>query len=261
MNHYHANLAQTAVLCNLNVTMTLFSDQILLINKPKGWTSFDVVKKTKGILKVKKIGHAGTLDPLATGLLVLAVGKKTKEIPKIQEMEKEYRATICIGATTPTLDLETTPAILHDTSFITSEEINKMVHDHFIGEIEQTPPQFSAVKINGKRAYDLARSGKTAEIKPKKITIHSFQVENPRLIQTKEVNPEYRGEVKELRIFDAIITCSKGTYVRSIANDLAKYFNTQGMLLSLERTRIGDYNLGQAETLDSLVKQMDFLHL
>lgn len=241
--------------------MTIFLDQILLINKPKDWTSFDVVKKVKGMLKVKKIGHAGTLDPLATGLLVLALGKKTKDIEKIQALEKEYHATFCIGATTPSLDLETTPSITSDTAHITQDVLESTIQTFFVGEIEQTPPQYSAVKVEGKRAYELARAGKKADIKPKKITIFAFDINNVRTIDASELNPQHTKDQTRLTVFDARIICSKGTYVRTLADDVAQKFGTRGMLLDLVRTRIGTYKLDKADSLESLQKQLDLIHL
>ncbi len=206
--------------------------QVLLINKPLTWTSTDVVRKLKGILKVKKIGHAGTLDPLATGLLIICTGKKTKTIPFIQEEEKEYTGTFYLGATTPSFDKETEHDSTFDISCITPEQIINIV-EKLKGPQMQTPPMFSAVKVNGKRAYTIARKGETVELKSKQIEIKEFEI--------------VRIELPEI---DFRIVCTKGTYIRSIARDLGLLLNNGAYLIKLCRTRIGQYVLTESSEIE-----------
>ena len=206
--------------------------QVLLINKPLTWTSTDVVRKLKGILKVKKIGHAGTLDPLATGLLIICTGKKTKTIPFIQEEEKEYTGTFYLGATTPSFDKETEHDSTFDISCITTEQIINIV-EKLKGPQMQTPPMFSAVKVNGKRAYTIARKGETVELKSKQIEIKEFEI--------------VRIELPEI---DFRIVCTKGTYIRSIARDLGLLLNNGAYLIKLCRTRIGQYVLTESSEIE-----------
>jgi tRNA pseudouridine55 synthase len=219
------------------------SGQIILINKPYRWTSFDVVRKIKHALiqksktknKKLKVGHAGTLDPLATGLLILCSEKMTKKIPEIQGAEKEYEGSFFIGATTPSHDLETEVSIRFDISHITDE----MIYDAvvcFKGEQMQTPPSHSAVKVSGKRAYELARQGKAFTIEPRKILIKEFEI--------KAINMPY----VHFRII-----CSKGTYIRALADDFGKKLNSGAHLSSLCRTRIGNYLLKDALDPDSFL--------
>lgn len=207
---------------------------ILLFDKPLTWTSFDLVKKTKFALKIKKIGHAGTLDPLATGLLILCTGKFTKRIEEIQAQEKEYTGHFTLGHTTPSFDLETEFDSTAPTDHITPEMIAAAAKS-FEGEIDQVPPIYSAVKINGQRAYTLARQGKEAEIKPKQITIKQFDI------------TQIEGNQVWFRV-----VCSKGTYIRSLARDLGDKLGCGAYLSKLVRTRIGDYRLEDAMGLDQL---------
>jgi tRNA pseudouridine55 synthase len=208
--------------------------EILLINKPLTWTSFDVVKKVRNTLRVKKIGHAGTLDPLASGLLILCTGKFTKRIDEIQAQEKEYTGTITLGQTTPSYDLETPVSESRDISHLTEEDI-KAAAASFVGTIDQIPPIYSAVMVDGKRAYDLARKGKEAELKPRSITIKAFDITN------------IEGAVISFKV-----VCSKGTYIRSLAHDLGQKLGCGAHLSSLERTRIGEYRLEDALTIDDI---------
>jgi tRNA pseudouridine55 synthase len=226
-------------------------DNIFLINKPLGWTSFDAVKKVRNILfKHKspilsgegkgaklKVGHAGTLDPLATGLLIICSGKMTKKISEIQSQEKEYTGTFVLGATTPSYDMETEINATFDFSHVTE----KMIHDAtkpFTGKILQTAPLHSAKKIDGKRAYHFARKGKEVEMKPSEIFIHSFEITEIRM-------PE----------IDFKVVCSKGTYIRSLANDFGKALRSGAYLASLCRTRIGNYLLENALTPDEFAEK------
>jgi len=207
---------------------------IILVNKPYTWTSFQVVNKLKYHIKHKygvkkfKIGHAGTLDPLATGLLIICIGKFTKRIEEFQAKEKEYTGVFRLGATTPCFDLEKPIDNEYPYIHITDDDILRVANS-FIGEIDQTPPLFSAVKVEGKRAYELARENKEVELKSKKIIISEFEVKN---INLPDV--EFR------------IVCSKGTYIRSIARDFGLALNSGAHLIELERTRIGEFKLEDA---------------
>jgi tRNA pseudouridine55 synthase len=207
---------------------------VLLLDKPLTWTSFDVVRKVKNALRVKKIGHAGTLDPLATGLLILCTGKKTKEIEQIQAQEKEYTGTIRLGETTPSFDLETAVDHARPYAHLTAEQIQTATQQ-FVGRIEQTPPLFSAVKIDGKRAYELARQGQEAEIKSKTVDIKAFEL-------TRIALPD----------IDFRVVCSKGTYIRSLARDLGEALGSGGHLIRLVRTRIGEYQLADAISIATI---------
>ncbi|MBD1397598.1 tRNA pseudouridine(55) synthase TruB [Pontibacter sp. JH31] len=208
--------------------------EVLLLDKPLTWTSFDVVKKVRNTLRVKKIGHAGTLDPLASGLLILCTGKFTKRIDEIQAQEKEYTGTITLGQTTPSYDLETPVSETRDTSHLTEEDI-KTAANSFVGTIEQIPPIYSAVMVDGKRAYDLARKGKEAELKSRTITIKAFDI------------TQIEGAVVSFKVI-----CTKGTYIRSLAHDLGQKLGCGAHLSSLVRTRIGDYKLEDALTIEDI---------
>ncbi len=199
--------------------------EILLIDKPYGWTSFQAVKKVKWLLKAKKVGHAGTLDPLATGLLILCTEKKTKEIESIQAQEKEYTGTITVGATTPSYDMETEPNEHFPFDHINQELIDKTL-PQFIGDITQIPPLFSAIKVDGKRAYTLARQGSDHELKSRIIHIREFEIT--------------RLELPEI---DFRVSCSKGTYIRSLAFDFGKALGSGAYLSALRRTKIGNYSV------------------
>lgn len=209
--------------------------EILLINKPLDWTSFDVVKKVRNTIRVKKVGHAGTLDPLATGLLILCTGKFTKRIDEIQGQEKEYTGIIRLGETTPSYDRETEVTETKDISHLTEDEI-KAAAQTFVGTIDQIPPIYSAVQIDGKRAYDLARKGKDVELKSRSVTIQAFDI-------TSINGPEVTFKV----------ICSKGTYIRSLAHDLGQKLGVGGHLSKLERSRIGEYKLEDALTIEDII--------
>lgn len=218
--------------------------RLILINKPINWTSFQVVKKIRFLIKKRyklkkiKVGHAGTLDPLATGLLILCTGKLTKKIADIQAENKKYRGTITLGGSTPSYDLETEINTNYQTSHIT-ENLIFNASNSFIGEINQKPPIFSALKKNGERMYEKARRGEKVVIKSRKVKIHEFNITS---INNLTVNFE--------------ITCSKGTYIRSIANDFGVKLNTGGYLSSLKRISIGDYNLSESTTIEDFEKQL-----
>jgi tRNA pseudouridine55 synthase len=213
----------------------LLNGQTLLIDKPLTWSSFQAVNKLKYSLKNKyglpkkfKIGHAGTLDPLATGLLIVCTGKSTKTISDIQGQEKEYTGTITIGATTPSYDLETAVDATFPTEHITDALIQETTLQ-FLGEIDQKPPIFSAIKKDGKRLYEHARAGEEVEIKSRKVSMHEFEI-------TRIALPE----------IDFRIKCSKGTYIRSIAYDFGLALQSGGHLTALRRTKIGDYSVENA---------------
>ena len=209
--------------------------EILLLDKPLTWTSFDVVRKVKNALRIAKIGHAGTLDPLATGLLILCTGKKTKQIDLIQAQEKEYTGTFRLGQTTPSFDQETAVDAERPYAHLSAAEVAAAAA-RFLGFIEQTPPLFSAVKVDGQRAYELARQGATqAAVKSKTVEIKAFEL-------TRLALPDV----------DFRIVCSKGTYIRSLARDLGQALGCGAHLTRLVRTRIGDYRLADALTLEAV---------
>lgn len=216
----------------------LANDNILNIFKPKGWSSFDVVRKVRNVTRIRKIGHAGTLDPFATGVLLLALGKACKQITTLQDLSKEYVGEIELGLVTDTLD--PTGEITQTNSFAdVTEKAIQALKKEFTGEIEQVPPAFSAIKINGVRAYQLARKGKPVELKSRKVHIHSFEILKI-----------------DLPIIKIKIECSKGTYIRSLARDVGEKLGTGGILRSLERTRIGDYLVEDSLTIDELIQQV-----
>jgi tRNA pseudouridine55 synthase len=218
---------QTADLSDVN-----FSEgEIILIDKPSGPTSFQVVNKIKKITGEKKIGHSGTLDPLASGLMIICTGKKTKAMDNFINLDKTYSGIIRLGYKSESMDLET------DLIEVTLPEnlIEKKIlqaSEKFLGEIEQTPPMYSAVKIKGKKLYNLARKGKSIERKPRKVFVRSFEIE--------------KFELPDIHF---IITCSKGTYIRVIANDFGKELNTGGVLVKLRREKIGDFQVENALTV------------
>lgn len=209
--------------------------EVLLIDKPLHWTSFDVVKKLRYQLKVKKIGHAGTLDPLATGLLILCTGKMTKSIEQYQAQEKEYEGTLVLGKTTPSIDLETEFDSEVSIDHITPGKVEE-IKTQFLGELDQIPPMHSAVKVKGQRVYKSARQGKTIELKPRKIIIHSLEFTSIQL-------PEVHFKVE----------CSKGTYIRSLVRDVGSALGAGAYLQGLRRTRIGNFHVNQAYTLEKFL--------
>lgn len=216
--------------------MELVTDRVLLIKKPLRWTSFDVVHKLRYKLGIRKIGHAGTLDPLATGLLIICTGNMTKQIEQYQGMEKEYTGKFIIGQTTPSHDLETEVSPPIDFSHLSESEI-KSATSPLIGNIQQVPPIHSAIKVDGKRSYKLARKGKEAELKPREVTVSEFEITNVLL-------PEVSFR----------ITCSKGTYIRSLARDFGNILGVGAYLSELCRTRIGIFKLEDALTINEVEK-------
>ena len=205
--------------------------KVILIDKPLHWTSFDVVRKLRSLIQIKKIGHAGTLDPLATGLLIVCTGKFTKKINEYMAQEKEYTGSITLGAVTPTYDLESEPEQPKDFSFITEEMLQKAT-EQFVGDIQQLPPMFSAIKKDGVALYELARRGEAVELKPRSINIKSFEIVSV-----------------DLPVVQFKVTCSTGTYIRSLANDYGKALGCGGYLSSLCRTRIGEFKNEAADTM------------
>jgi tRNA pseudouridine55 synthase len=210
---------------------------VLLIDKPLDWTSFDVVRKIRNTLKIKKVGHAGTLDPLATGLLIVCTGKFTKKINEYMAQEKEYTGTITLGAVTPTYDLESEPQDFKSLDEITEEMIREITRQ-FTGEILQTPPIHSAIKQKGKPVYLLARKGVEVVLEPRKITIHDFQI----------------TEIK-MPVVSFKVVCTTGTYIRSLANDFGNALGCGGYLSKLRRTRIGNFKVEDAITMEEFVSQ------
>ncbi len=214
------------------------SGEILLFDKPLNWTSFQVVNKVRWLIRknchIKKIkvGHAGTLDPLATGLLIICTGKFTKRIPELQGQVKEYTGTINLGATTPSFDLETEIDKTYPTDHITEELLNKTA-DKFLGKIQQTPPVFSALKKDGKRLYEYAREGKEIEVKSREVEISEFEIDASNF-------PEIAFRV----------VCSKGTYIRSLAHEFGEALNSGAYLSELRRTAIGDYSVKDAMDIE-----------
>ncbi|TAE30857.1 MAG: tRNA pseudouridine(55) synthase TruB [Cytophagales bacterium] len=215
---------------------------LILIDKPLEWTSFDVVNKIRRACKFKKIGHAGTLDPLATGLLILCSGKKTKEIDQYQAQEKEYTGTLVLGRTTPSVDLETEFDAEFDTAGITPEQVQEVVKQ-LTGEIQQIPPIYSAVRVNGERLYEKARRGETTEIKSRVVTVSEFELD------TSRVGTEPFPEISFR------IVCSKGTYIRSLVRDLGLLLNNGAYMSSLRRTRIGQYRIDEAYTVEGFINR------
>ncbi|MCZ6520819.1 MAG: tRNA pseudouridine(55) synthase TruB, partial [Bacteroidetes bacterium] len=207
----------------LKKTYNFEKGEVLLIDKPLNWTSFDVVKNIRNALGIRKIGHAGTLDPLATGLLILCTGKKTKEVNSFQEMEKEYEGKMVIGKTTPSVDLETAIDHEYDISHIREEEIYRVVND-FIGFIDQVPPVYSAIKVNGERVYKKARKGQSVELSPRKVNVLHFEITEVKL-------PELCFKVR----------CSKGTYIRSLVRDYGEKLGVGAYMSQLRRTAIGEF--------------------
>jgi tRNA pseudouridine55 synthase len=220
---------------------------LLLFNKPLYWTSFDLVKRVRGVILKKmniksiKVGHAGTLDPLATGLMIVCTGSFTKRIEQFQNLNKEYEAEIMLGASTPSHDLETQIDRQFDISHI-SETLLKDLLKTLTGTFEQKPPSFSAKFINGKRAYELARKGKEVELKPNLVSIYSLDMIG------------YSRPILKIKI-----KCSKGTYIRALARDIGIKLNAGAHLTALTRTCIGDYTLEKAMTLDDFEKLLKFM--
>jgi tRNA pseudouridine55 synthase len=211
--------------------------RVLLINKPIEWTSFDAVRKIRNTIRIKKVGHAGTLDPLATGLLIICTGKFTKKINEYMAKEKEYTGTFTLGAITPTYDLESQPIDFKPTEGITPEMIRDATN-RFTGPILQVPPAHSAIKLEGKRVYELARQGKEVKLEPRPVTITEFEITGI-----------------EMPVVSFRVVCSTGTYIRSLANDFGNALGCGAYLSSLCRTRIGEHKLEQAMSIEEFISQ------
>lgn len=220
------------------------SGQVLLIDKPLNWTSFQVVNKLRWEIRqafnIKKIkvGHAGTLDPLATGLLVICTGKMTKQIDTFQGQIKEYTGTITLGGTTPSFDLESEINETFPTNHISPNLIHETTNQ-FIGDIQQFPPIFSALKKDGKRLYEFARAGENVEVKSRQIHISEFEITN-----INGLNINFR------------VVCSKGTYIRSLANDFGKALNSGAHLSALRRTKIGDFKTSESVSIETFISEL-----
>ncbi|MBR5744121.1 MAG: tRNA pseudouridine(55) synthase TruB [Muribaculaceae bacterium] len=223
--------------------------EILYIDKPFGWTSFDVVKRVRGKLlrrlglKKFKVGHAGTLDPLATGVMIVVTGKATRLIDSLQAGVKEYVATIALGATTPSFDLETAIDATYPTEHITREGVEHAL-SKFVGTIEQVPPAFSACKVDGRRAYKMARKGKEVEIKPKTLVIDEIEL------------LEFAPTQIVIRV-----VCSKGTYIRALARDIGLALESGGHLTALRRTRVGNVTIDKCQSVDDAISFLDTVEL
>lgn len=229
--------------------MNFKEGEILYFNKPLKWTSFDVVGRVRRAIcrrigeKKLKVGHAGTLDPLATGVMIVCTGKATKRIEEFQYKTKEYIATIMLGATTPSFDLEHEIDATYPTEHITRELVEDTLKG-FIGTIEQIPPAFSACMVDGKRAYELARKGEEVELKAKTLTIDEIEL------------LEYNMPEIKVRV-----VCSKGTYIRALARDIGKALNSGAHLTALERTRVGDVTLEDCMLPDQFIEALDYLEI
>ncbi len=212
--------------------------EVFLVDKPLEWTSFDVVKKIRNALRIKKVGHAGTLDPLATGLLIVCAGKQTKQIDSYMGQEKEYTGTFVIGATTESFDLEKPVIPVADPSVIALEQV-KSAAAQLTGDILQIPPMHSAIKVDGKRVYESARQGIEVKMEARPVQVREFEITG------------FENNVVQFRI-----SCSKGTYIRSLARDLGEILGVGAYMSSLCRTRIGNFKLSEAKELVSLVEEI-----
>lgn len=224
-----------------DVLMPFLEGKLLLIDKPLQWTSFDIVNKIRYLIRVKKVGHAGTLDPLATGLLIVCTGKFTKKINEYQGLHKEYTGTMILGATTASYDLETTPENFKTITHLTDAIIQKATIP-FLGEILQLPPQHSAIKKEGIRLYESARKGIEVKVDPRKVTIHQFEITNI-----------------SLPSIDFKVVCSTGTYIRSLVKDFGEALGVGAYMSALRRTKIGDFKIEEAIQWEDLKKEIDNL--
>ncbi|PDP88214.1 tRNA pseudouridine(55) synthase TruB [Glycomyces fuscus] len=218
---------------------------VVVVDKPADWTSHDVVARTRGLARTRRVGHAGTLDPMATGVLVLGIEKGTKLLGHLTLTEKVYEATIRLGLTTNTDDAEGEPAVRTDASGV-SEEAVRAAAEKLTGQIQQVPPQVSAIKVDGKRAYKSAREGKEVALKARTVTVAEFTVTDVR--RTFEADGGFVD-------VDAAVTCSSGTYIRALARDMGADLGVGGHLTALRRTRVGPYDLSRARTLDELAEE------
>lgn len=209
----------------------------LLIDKPYKWTSFDIVKKIRNTIRIKKVGHAGTLDPLATGLLIVCTGRHTKKINQYQDQPKTYTGKLILGKTTPSFDLETDIDSETNIDHLTTKQIHETTKK-FIGEISQIPPAFSAVKVNGVRAYKMARNNEEVKLEPRKVTVNDFTL-------TEISLPEVSFSIH----------CSKGTYIRSLVRDFGESLGVGAYMSELKRTKIGDFDVSAAQSIEEFVQE------
>lgn len=220
--------------------------EVFYLDKPLSWTSFDVVKRIRGKLhhrlgiKKLKVGHAGTLDPLATGVLIVCTGKMTKQIDELQAHVKEYVAEMTLGATTPSFDLETEIDATYPTEHITRELVEQVLQEQFVGSIQQVPPAFSACKVDGHRAYKMARKGKTVELKAKELVIDEIEL--------------LAFEPQKITVR---VVCSKGTYIRALARDIGAALGSGAHLTALRRTRVGDVSIDKCITVPEMVEMLE----
>lgn len=256
--------------------MNFVDGEILHIDKPLGWTSFDVVKRVRSILlrrlglKKLKVGHAGTLDPLATGVVIVTTGRSTRLIEQLQAGIKEYVATIAIGATTPSFDLETDIDAIHPTDHVTEEAV-RAVLPRFTGRIEQVPPSYSAIKVDGHRAYNAARKGKEVELKAKVLVIDEIELldfkrageadiditpDSDDALQSRLVRRHLSDQHRNLATATVRIVCSKGTYIRALARDIGEALGSGGHLISLRRTRVGNVTDKMCMTIDQATEML-----
>ena len=212
--------------------------KVILLDKPLHWTSFDAVKKVRNAIRIKKVGHAGTLDPLASGLLIICTGRFTKKINEYMAAEKEYTGSFTLGAVTPTYDLESDATDFKDTSSITAEQVHAATQQ-FIGAIKQMPPLYSAIKKEGVALYELARRGKDVELEPRDIVINAFEI-----------------TFIEMPVVQFRVVCSTGTYIRSLAHDFGAALGCGAYLSELRRTRIGEFEVKDADTIDSFLESL-----
>lgn len=212
--------------------------QVLLIDKPLHWTSFDAVRKIRNAIRIKKVGHAGTLDPLATGLLIICTGRFTKKINEYMAAEKEYTGTITLGATTPTYDMESAATDFKETQNITEQQIHAATNN-FIGEIQQVPPIYSAIKKDGVALYELARRGVDVKLKPRAVTIKEFEITS-----------------LDMPVVTFRVVCSTGTYIRSLAHDVGAALGCGAYLSSLRRTRIGDFSVKHGVSIEQFLESL-----
>ncbi|HMR92667.1 MAG TPA: tRNA pseudouridine(55) synthase TruB [Chitinophagaceae bacterium] len=219
--------------------MTEFAEgKVILVDKPLRWTSFDVVQKIRNLIRIKKVGHAGTLDPLASGLLIVCTGKFTKRINEYMAKEKEYTGTFTLGATTPTYDLESEPGNFLSADHLSAEKIH-VATAAFTGAIQQIPPAHSAIKVDGKRVYELARQGKEVKLEPRNVTISLFEI-----------------TAIEMPVVHFRVVCSTGTYIRSLAHDFGQALGCGAYLSSLCRTRIGEFLLKDAVSMETFIQEI-----
>ncbi|MGM9812199.1 MAG: tRNA pseudouridine(55) synthase TruB [Muribaculaceae bacterium] len=226
--------------------MNPIQGEVFYLDKPLGWTSFDVVKRIRGKLhhrlgiKKLKVGHAGTLDPLATGVLIICTGKMTKQIDELQAHVKEYVAEMALGATTPSFDLETEIDAIYPTEHITRELVEQVLQEHFVGSIQQVPPAFSACKVDGHRAYKMARKGKAVELKAKELVIDEIEL--------------LAFEPQKITVR---VVCSKGTYIRALARDIGVALGSGAHLTALRRTRVGNVRVEDCLSVPDMLSVLD----